>query len=363
MNTILLTGTRPEVNKVSPVARELAALGISYELWSISQHTNLLVQALEEEGLTPTRNFNISRGSGSLSELVSAIGQSVGRELKAHKHDLLTVQGDTTSAAAMAIYAFNAGIPVAHIEAGIRSHDLRDPWPEEANRRWIDIASILRFCATRSGSFNLVLEGLGGDNPITGNTGIDCLKRLISRPLKEEIVWPKGEYRVLIDLHRREKWDMIPAIFAKLARLAQDRSDIAFLVPAHPNPVIREAAFRSFDDISNVMVTEALSHRSFVGHLELATLVVTDSGGVQEEASYLGVPALVARSGIDRKESIIIGQAEQVAPHPEAIPWRIEALLGDKYKLAKMTKPALVFGDGTAGEKIAKLIKEYWENR
>jgi len=365
---ITVCGTRPEAIKLEPVIKGLYALGVPTELWTITQHQKLLYTALRDMDLEPDQEFIFERKTSCLSELIGHIGSQFGPVLKKVDPKLVVVQGDTTSAALAAFIAFNEGIPVAHVEAGIRSHVPSEPFPEEANRRLIDSVSSLRFCPTWGNKSNLLLEGLGKNNPVTGNTVIDALKKTYSSlpPVEmRETYWPNTDQkRILIDLHRREKWSVIPDIFAQINKLATRRPDLFFLVPCHPNKLIGEAARERFVRITgsikdSVAVVDAMPHKDFVSHMETAHLIVTDSGGAQEEASWLGTPVLVARTALDRLESIATGQAEQVAPHPQAIPWRIEGLIDDRKRLKEMSKSSHAYGDGTAGSQIARLIQEF----
>ncbi len=363
---IAVCGTRPEILKTAPVIKELYSLGVDAELWTVSQHKELLRQALNDASIYPSTEFSFDRVTPDLSDLMVYLGKYLAPALKSRKPNFVISQGDTTTAAITALSAFNAGLKVIHVEAGIRSHDQFEPFPEEANRRIIDHISKLKFAPTIRCQTNLVLEGLNSDVFVTGNTAIDSLKRILARiysqPDQKTLLWPDGiEQRVMIDLHRREKWSSIPDIFKKVYELAKRRPDFSFLVPCHPNEIIRKPAEEYFTKLPNTALSGPLPHEDFIRHVRTATLVVTDSGGVQEEAAYLGIPVLVARAALDRWESIFTGQAEQIAPHPEAIPWRVEGLLDDPEKLNGMRKRSFVYGDGTAAKQIAEKIKEYLE--
>lgn len=287
--------------------------------------------------------------------------EAVRTALLLHLHprpDLLVVQGDTSSAFGGACAGFSAGIPVAHVEAGLRSHDPSMPWPEEEYRVAIDRHADLLFAPTDLSAANLRAEFVPGAIFVTGNTGIDALLKAEARlPSKRRRERPLP--RLLVTCHRRENWERgLTSLASALAELASDRTcTIAVLL--HPNPYVRERLQGSLSARADIELMPPCSHRELVAQMRDCDLILSDSGGVQEEAPALGVPLLILRDKTERPEAIATGNMKLVGTDPERIVGEVRTLLGNPTRLAAMAKPALPYGDGHAGPRIAEQIRHW----
>jgi len=346
----VLMGTRPEVIKLAPVVWELERRGISHEVWAVTQHLELLDIALKEFRIEPDYTVEIPRADPSLLSFSKETLARLELLFKARSPWAVIVQGDTITAWLGAYIAFLRKVPIFHVEAGVRSLNLAEPYPEEALRRWIDEIAEIKFCPTNQTWINLWNERLEHHSYLVGNTGIDALKW----------TWEKiGECEKLprlveIDLHRREHWDKIPRIIEALVELAQRYPDWRFVFFLHP-----AIEFNWGKDSPNCIVFEAQGHFIFQMHFGVSQFCITDSGGVQEEAAYLGIPCLVARDHCDRPESINEGIALQVGSDPREIAKAAGRLIRNEALREKMARPSKVFGDGTAARKIGEIL-EAW---
>jgi len=346
----IVMGTRPEVIKLAPVVWELERRGIPHEVWVITQHLELLPIGLKEFGIEPDYRIEVPRSDPSL---LSFSRQTLGRlELlfKARSPWAVIVQGDTITAWLGAYIAFLRKVPVFHVEAGVRSLNLAEPYPEEALRRWIDEIAEIKFCPTNQTWINLWNEHLEHHSYLVGNTGIDSLKWTWEK--LEEI--EKHPRLVEIDLHRREHWGKIPHIIGALTELALRYKDWRFVFFLHP-----AIKFDRTKDYPGCLFLEPQCHFVFQMHFGASQFCITDSGGVQEEAAYLGIPCLVARDHCDRPESINEGIAIQVGSDPREIVRAAERLIRNEALREKMARPSKVFGDGTAARKIGEIL-EAW---
>jgi UDP-N-acetylglucosamine 2-epimerase (non-hydrolysing) len=274
--------------------------------------------------------------------------------------DLLIVQGDTSSALGAALAAFAAEVPVAHVEAGLRTHDVRLPWPEEEYRTAIDAAADLLFAPTETAAANLRSEQVPGEIHVTGNTAIDALLAAQAElPPRAE---PRGGSRVvLVTCHRRESWgEGLRSIAAAIAELARD-SMVRFVL--HPNPHVSAQTQSLLGSIENVSLIAPCGHRALLGLMRDSDLVLSDSGGIQEEAPALGVPLLVLREKTERPEGVAAGSARLVGVSRERIVSEAKRLLGDPAALAAMSRRTFPYGDGRAAPRIAAIIEEWLERR
>ena len=346
----ILMGTRPEVIKLAPVVWELERRGIPHEVWAVTQHFELLETALKEFRIEPDYRIEVPRPDPSL---LSFSEEALGRLkflFKARGPWAVIVQGDTVTAWLGAYVAFLRKVPVFHVEAGVRSLCLAEPFPEEALRRWIDEVAEIKFCPTNQTWINLWNENLEHHSYLVGNTGIDAL-----RWTWEKIGQPEKLPRLVeVDLHRREHWNKIPQIIEALIELARKYLDWRFVFFLHP-----AIKFDQEKDSPNCIFFEATNHFVFQMHFGDSEFCITDSGGVQEEAAYLGIPCLVARDHCDRPESINEGIAIQVGSDPENIAKTAEKLIRNEAWRKRMARPSKVFGDGTAARKIGEIL-EAW---
>ena len=276
--------------------------------------------------------------------------------------DLLVVQGDTSSALGAALAGSLAGIPVAHVEAGLRTHDPRLPWPEEEYRTAIDAHADLLFAPTERAAVNLRTEGLRGEVHVTGNTGIDALIATQARLPAQGPMHEPGR-RILVTCHRRETWgEGLKSIAAALIEIVRDYSvRVDFVL--HPNPHVAATMRQSLDSIRGISLIRPCTQSEIVRRMRDADLVLSDSGGIQEEAAALGAPLLVLREKTERPEVVATGNARLVGTSAERIVAEVRRLLGNPSELLAMARPAFPFGDGHAGPRIAEIVKKWLEAR
>jgi UDP-N-acetylglucosamine 2-epimerase (non-hydrolysing) len=354
-----VVGTRPEAIKLAPVARALAARGLSPLIVLTGQ------QPLEhgEFGLGTFEQVRLGcPGREDPNAHVHAVTAAMLPLLAPASPALLVVQGDTSTALGAALAGFIAGVPVAHVEAGLRTHDPRLPWPEEEFRTAIDARADLLFAPTESAGRNLAGENVEGEVHLTGNSGIDALfevmTELPARPLRES-----ARPRLLVTCHRRESWgEGLDAIATALAELAGEAVATVELV-LHPNAHVAARMRALLARTPNVELIAPCSHRELVRRMRGADLILSDSGGIQEEAPALGTPLLVLRDKTERPEAIAHGNARLVGTSAERIVEEVRRLLGDPLALAAMARPALPFGDGRAAPRIAAIVENWLDRR
>ncbi len=363
----VVLGTRPEAIKLAPVIaalRKRSALRVT--VCATAQHRGLLDQALDVAGIVPDIDLNLMEPGQSLDELASRLMSALGGALRAARPDRVIVQGDTTTAAMAALCAHYHRTPVAHVEAGLRSGDPDQPWPEEVNRMVVTLTANLHFAPTRLAADNLIAEGVDpGRVHITGNTVIDALLSTVARlqdmdqftaASRALIAEAKGKRIVLVTCHRRESFGQGLAGIAEALRVLARREDIHIVLPIHPNPAVRPA-LACLDGLDSVRLTEPLDYLPFVHLLSACDLVLTDSGGVQEEAPALGKPVLVLRETTERPEGIEAGCARLVGARAPQIVAEATRLLDDPLTYAAMTRSGSPYGDGRAGELIADVLE------
>jgi UDP-N-acetylglucosamine 2-epimerase (non-hydrolysing) len=368
MKVLFVFGTRPEAIKLAPVIRELSGRpSFDAKICVTGQHREMLMQVLELFDLQPDWNLDLMRPDQSLAYLTGAVLSGVGEVLDAFRPDRVFVQGDTTTTFAGALAGFYHQIPVAHIEAGLRTDDIYSPWPEEVNRRLVSHIADLHFAPTRQARENLLREGIGRERIlVTGNTGIDALlwvsALLDSRTdlrCRFEALLPahfEGRHLILMTGHRRESFDGgIARICRAMARIAE-RSDVAVVFPVHRNPNVRRAT-APLHGHPNVLLTDPIDYAELVFLLKRCRLVVTDSGGIQEEAPSFGKPVLVTRDTTERPEAMELGLARLVGTDEERLFLEMSALLDDADAYARMSQIANPYGDGRASVRIAQRLR------
>lgn len=362
-------GTRPEAIKVAPVINCLVAGGELEAMTVVTaQHREMLDQMLDAFGLTPDVDLNLMRDRQGLGELTARAISALSEQMLLHRPDAVLVQGDTTTALCASLAAFYTGIPVGHIEAGLRTNHPRNPFPEEINRRLIAPLAKWHFCPTERSAFNLRAEGVPSrDILVTGNTVIDQLLVTAERPLPERghAIPPKGRRRrILVTLHRREtQGEAQRQLCAMLARIAR-RPDVEILFPVHMSPTVRESVDAELSGLDHVHRIEPLDYVTFVHALRDSDLVVTDSGGIQEEAPSLGVPVLVMRDTTERPEGVAAGCVRLSGTRPQDVERDIVELLGSRDAYERMAKTVNPYGDGRASERIvARLRRDLLRNR
>jgi len=367
MKLLFVFGTRPEAIKLAPVFLELSGRpSFDCKMCVTGQHREMLSQVLDLFELRPEWNLDLMRPNQDLAYLTGAVLSGVGEVIDAFRPDRVIVQGDTTTTFAGALAAFYHRIAVAHIEAGLRTDNIYSPWPEEVNRRLVSHIADLHFAPTTRARENLRREGVRCDRIfVTGNTGIDALLRIADlldhRPdLRSRCtaVLPAhfaGRRMVLMTGHRRESFDGgIARVCRAVARIA-DRGDTAVVFPVHRNPSVRHA-IEPLRRHPNVLLTEPVDYPELVFLLKRCHFVVTDSGGIQEEAPSFGKPVLVTRETTERPEAMELGLAKLVGTNEELLFSEMTALLDDPDAYSRMSRVANPYGDGRASHRIARQL-------
>ncbi|MFL6734471.1 MAG: non-hydrolyzing UDP-N-acetylglucosamine 2-epimerase [Sphingomicrobium sp.] len=355
----LVIGTRPEAIKQAPVAHALARRGLKPSIILTGQHPQLELQSF---GLGGFDAVNLRcPGQALPHDHVEAVRCALDGVLRSGP-ELLVVQGDTSSAMGGAIAGFGAGVSVAHVEAGLRSHDPRQPWPEEEYRRRIDGGAELLFAPTQAAAENLWREQVRGHVFVTGNTGIDALlaveAALPPRQRKEA-----GKFKILVTCHRRENWGSgVQGLAEALARLASDTSLEIHLVQ-HPNPELSATLTQKLGSVAGIVLKPPCPHPDLVLAMRDCDLLLSDSGGMQEEAPALGTPLLVLRDKTERPEAIESGNMRLIGCHSDTIVDEVQRLRADPVALASMSRRAFPYGDGRAGKRIAGIIEGWIEQR
>ncbi|WP_448580586.1 non-hydrolyzing UDP-N-acetylglucosamine 2-epimerase [Thermaurantiacus sp.] len=362
---LLLIGTRPEALKLAPVAHAFRKRGHPFRIILSGQHPALASQLLQAEGLHVDHDLRVHRPGNSLSDLVAAILERLTPILARETPSILLVQGDTATAFAGALAAFYAGVPVGHVEAGLRTGDLAEPFPEEGHRAMVARLASLHFAPTRQAAGRLVREGIDPEAiHIVGNTGIDALEAALGRlacpEVQEELenrfcfLRAEGPPVVLATVHRREnQGHRLRAICAGLARVA-GLGVAQILLPLHPNPHVADVVEARLGGLSHVRLLPPLDHQALVWLMQRSRLVLTDSGGLQEEAPSLGVSTLVVREATERVEGVEAGVATLVPLRADAIARAVKAAL-----LLPPIAPVPLYGDGQASARIVNAI-EAW---
>jgi UDP-N-acetylglucosamine 2-epimerase (non-hydrolysing) len=378
MKVTVIFGTRPEAIKLAPVVMTFRALtNVDCKVCVTGQHKEMLNQVLEVFNIAPDENLHLMRSNQTLAELSSAGIQALDSYFSKARPDLVVVQGDTTTVFIATLVAFYHHIPCAHVEAGLRTWNLQSPWPEEANRVLTTKLASLHFAPTESARRNLIAEGVAEDRIwVTGNTVIDALLLAVEKIEKGQVILPENESRildlwgdakvVLITGHRRENFgNGMESICHAIARLAEDFPLVQILYAVHLNPNVKEPVARILGggnsgnrSRDNVFLTGPLPYLSFVAMMNRASLILTDSGGVQEEAPSLGKPVLVMRETTERPEAVDMGTAKLVGTDSCAIYNETARLLTDQEAHNAMAKAHNPYGDGKAAQRIVEKILE-----
>lgn len=366
---LLIFGTRPEAIKLFPVVRALEGVaGLRVRTCVTAQHRGLLDQVLSIAGLTPDIDLDLMEPGQSLDRLTARLLTGLGEVLDAERPDRVIVQGDTATAMVGALAAYYRKVPVAHVEAGLRSGDIYQPWPEEVNRRIVAPIADLHFAPTDTAAAALIRENIDPARVhVTGNTVIDALhwtrERIAADPglaatLDAVAARFAGRRIILVTTHRRENFgDGMAEIARAIGRIA-DRPDVAVLFPCHPNPNVVSVMDAMLGQRDNVARIDPLDYPSFIRALDLCHIALTDSGGVQEEAPALGKPVLVMRETTERPEGVVAGTARLVGPHADRIVSEISTLLDDKAAHQAMARAHNPFGDGHAAARIARVVAD-----
>jgi UDP-N-acetylglucosamine 2-epimerase (non-hydrolysing) len=350
---LVILGTRPEAIKLAPVIRVLDAdPRLAVAVCSTGQHKQMLDQMLEDMQITPDYELHLMRDRQSLPNLTSRAVTALSEVLSTDKPAAVVVQGDTTSCMCGALAAFYHGVAVAHVEAGLRSGHLEDPFPEELNRRLVAQMTRWHFAPTMRAAENLHREGvLSNSVEITGNTGIDNLHWVLDRGLGRSAFRTTSRH-ILVTLHRRENQGQVMRDLAETIGCIATRGDVEILLPLHKSPAVREVIGPVLSAARNVTLTEPLDYFDFTASMADSDLVLTDSGGVQEEAPSLGKPVLVLRETTERPEAIEAGVAKLVGVDPKVVYGHAVQLLDDAHAYSTMAQAVSPFGDGCAAARI-----------
>jgi UDP-N-acetylglucosamine 2-epimerase (non-hydrolysing) len=365
INVCFTFGTRPEAIKLAPVIQKFSTSpDFQTHIVLTGQHREMVDRVMELFELRADRDLEIMQPKQTLTEITCRSLQGLETVFKEIEPQLVIVQGDTTSAFAAALAAFYQQIPVGHVEAGLRTDNILNPYPEEANRRLISQITQLHFAPTQRAVENLNRSGVTGEIHHTGNTVIDALLAVAQRQPDcyiEGLDWHK--YRVLLaTVHRRENWGEPLQDIIEGFRLVLDKfPDTALLLPLHRNPTVREPIQASLGNHPRVFLTEPLDYEQLVGAIERCYLLLTDSGGLQEEAPSLGKPVLVLRETTERQEAVDAGTAKLIGTNSKIIFEASSLLLSDATAYKEMATAINPFGDGRAAERIIEIVKNYLE--
>ncbi len=367
---LTICGTRPEAIKLAPILIELKKYSdVQSRSCVTAQHRQMLDQALRLFDITPDIDLDIMTPGQSLVETTSRVLKGIEKVLIQEKPDVVLVQGDTTTVMAAALAAFYLNIPIGHVEAGLRSGSITSPFPEEMNRRIAGIVSSFHFAPTNTAAQALRREGISSDKIfLTGNTVIDALQMIAARPIPavaRQHLAQSGIYGkesdpklILVTAHRRENFgERLESICRGLKSIVQRNSNVVIIYPVHLNPNVQESVYRILGGRERIILTKPVEYDVLVHLMKAAWIVLTDSGGIQEEAPSLGKPVLVMRTETERPEGIQAGTAKLVGPFEDRIIEETETLLRDKEAYDKMAKAVNPYGDGHAAERIVDIIR------
>jgi UDP-N-acetylglucosamine 2-epimerase (non-hydrolysing) len=367
IQVVAVVGTRPEAIKMAPVVQELGRRPDRFgaEVWATGQHREMLDQALAPFGIVPDLDLGLMEAGQTPSEVAARVLLALEPALRARRPDWVLVQGDTTTVLAAALCAHHNRVRVGHVEAGLRSFDRANPFPEEMNRVVADHVSDLHFAPTAGARGNLLREGIGAERIyVTGNTGIDALLEVAERgwappagdPLRE---LEEGRRLILVTAHRRENFGApLAGICEALGALAE-RGDVEVVYPVHLNPEVWGPVHRALAGRAHVHLLAPVDYERLVWLLQRSALVLTDSGGIQEEAPSLGVPVLVLRAVTERPEGVAAGTARLVGTEARRIVAEATRLLEDEGARAAMARVANPYGDGRAAARIAAALEAF----
>jgi UDP-N-acetylglucosamine 2-epimerase (non-hydrolysing) len=360
MKVLVVYGTRPEAIKMCPLILELKNRPEVESIVCITgQHREMLDQVNGLFGVKADYDLNIMQERQSLADITTKVLQGVSLVLDKEKPDIMLVHGDTTTSFAAALAAFYKNIPVGHVEAGLRTYDMQSPFPEEFNRQVVDLICSYYFVPTETARKHLLDEGKEECKIyITGNTVIDALKITVDNSFTDDnIEWANDSRLVLLTSHRRENIGRnMKQIFQAVSDIVHEYQDVKVIYPVHKNPKVREIASQYFNDNDRVRLIEPLDVYQFHNYIQKCYLIMTDSGGIQEEAPSLGKPVLVLRENTERPEGIAAGTLKLVGVNKESVYRGVKELLDDKNLYESMSKASNPYGDGKASRRIVDVL-------
>ncbi len=363
MNPAMIFGTRPEAIKMAPLCIKMKEKGIDVKVIATAQHREMLDQVLELFEITPDYDLNIMKKGQTLSELTSRLITEIDKILKKEKFDYVLVQGDTTSTFVGSLAAFYNKIPVGHVEAGLRTNNIYDPFPKEMNRRLTGTIAQHHFASTQKAKENLLKENVEEKNIIvTGNTVIDALlwvkqnKQKDIEEIKEKYNIKDKKY-ILVTMHRRENWgEPIENVMRAIKRYLNENKEMHMVFPVHLNPIVRESVYKILGNEEKAILIDPVEYLEFIALMDSSHYIMTDSGGIQEEAPTLGKPTLVLRKTTERPEAIEAGTAQLIGTKEEAVYQAMKELETEQY--TKMSKSSNPFGNGKASERIIEFLEK-----
>ena len=367
LKVLSIFGTRPEAVKMAPVVNRLSVTAdVESTVCVTAQHRQMLDQVLDLFAITPDFDLDLMRPDQSLADLTATVIQGLDTIVRDTQPDWVLVQGDTTTVMAAGLLAYYHHVRVGHVEAGLRTGDKWQPFPEEVNRKVTGVVADLHFAPTEQARDNLLVEGVNAESiVITGNPVIDALYEIAERPYNfDHPVFqaiPEGRRLILVTAHRRENFgEPMERIFEALREIAERyREDVHLVYPVHPNPNVREPAHRALSGITNLTLTEPLDYLPMIHLMKRAYLVLTDSGGLQEEAPALSTPVLVLRQVTERPEAVQAGTARLVGSDTEKIVSETSKLLDDPEAHRAMAQAVNPYGDGHAAERIVQALLDH----
>ncbi|WBW98745.1 non-hydrolyzing UDP-N-acetylglucosamine 2-epimerase [Oceanirhabdus sp. W0125-5] len=363
---LLIFGTRPEATKMASVIKALEkSQSIEYKICVTAQHREMLDEILEIYDITPDYDLDIMKHKQSLSHITSSILIKIEEILEIEKPDMVLVHGDTTTTFSSSLAAFYKKIKVGHVEAGLRSFNKYLPYPEEINRRLTGVMADYHFAPTEFAKQNLLNEGVKEENIfVTGNTGVDA----VDMSIKEDYVFEnkilnsidyKKDRIIMVTAHRRENWGGgIDSICDALIDIVKKNEGVKVIYPVHMNPIVKETVHKKLNGIKNIILTETINVKDSHNLMKRSYLVLTDSGGIQEEAPHLNKPVLVMRDVTERQEGVMAGTLILVGTDKKNIVDNVQLLLDDDKKYKNMSEAQNPYGDGKAGERIVKILEE-----
>ena len=363
----LIFGTRPEAIKLAPIYFELQRLSHFVPVVIItSQHVEMLKQVLNLFGIIPDYDLKVMKTNQTLSILTASISSGLDEILSKEKVDFSIVQGDTTSAFVGALISFYHNIPVGHVEAGLRSYDMKNPFPEEANRRLISVLSSIHFAPTQNAKANLLRESIAESRIfITGNTVVDALYWIKKNKQPEmemfiNKIGLKKEKYIYITMHRRENWgEPMRNILRGIKKVLQIHPEYKIVFPVHLNPIVREVVYNELDGIKNAILIDPVNYIESIALINGCQFVVTDSGGLQEEAPTLSKPCLILRKTTERPEAVEAGVAKLIGTSTDNVIKEMSFLIENEDEYRKMSKALNPFGNGKSAEQIVNILNEF----
>lgn len=359
---LVVFGTRPEAIKMCPLVKEFRQRNkMEVRVCVTGQHREMLEQVLNLFHVVPEYDLQIMQKEQTLFDITTRVLNGMKDVLEDYKPDLVFVHGDTSTAFATSLACFYLQIPVAHVEAGLRTNNIYSPFPEEYNRQAISIVAKYHFAPTQMARYNLRLEGKPFENIyVTGNTVIDALKTTVRDDYKSEITeWAKGSRLIMMTAHRRENLgEPMRRMFRAIRRVVDNYPDVKVVYPMHPNPEVRTVAYEVLGGSERIRLIEPLDAFDFHNMMNHSYFIMSDSGGVQEEAPAMGKPVLVMRDETERPEGLEAGTLQLVGTDEEIIYYACRSLLDDPEKYEKMSTARNPYGNGTASKKIADIVEK-----